>query len=458
VYTDFTEIKPGACLQANGGYLLLNAMDLLRQPFAWDALKRAIKTQAVKIEDPGDFFGFSTAGLKPQPIPLDMKVILLGPPFIFRLLQAYEEDFSKIFKVRADFEFDVQRDQHHEQLYAQFIAQTCRKEGLRHFGADAVAEVIRHGLRLAERCDRLTLRLSLLRDLIREAAYWAGEEGQALVSQTDVEGAIAQKRRRENLAEHLIQDEIKEGTLLIDLEGEKVGQVNGLSIHQLGEFSFGRPCRITARTFVGNEGVIDIQREAELAGHIHSKGVMTLAGFLAGKFAGAHPFAMSATLTFEQTYSEIEGDSAAVAELVAVLSSLSGIPVRQYVAVTGSVNQLGEIQPIGGVNEKIEGFFESCKKHGLSGNQGVIIPARNTKHLALSREVVDAVEAEQFSIYGVTKIEEAIELLTGVPAGERDSQGLYPPETVYGPAAQRLKEMARIVADWGQQPPSRQGN
>jgi predicted ATP-dependent protease len=290
----------------------------------------------------------------------------------------------------------------------------------------------------------------LLSDLIREAGFWAKKEGRAFVTRTDVEAAVAHKRYRSNLPEQWIQDEVREGTLIVDLDGEVVGQVNGLSVYQLGDYAFGRPTRITARTFVGTKGVIDIQREAELAGHIHSKGVMTLAGFLAGKFAGAHPFALNATLTFEQTYSEVEGDSAALAELAAILSSLAEIPVRQNVAVTGSVNQLGEVQPIGGVNEKIEGFFESCRKRGLTGNQGVIIPARNTKHLALRREVIEAVEAGTFAVYGVNAVEVALELLTGVPTGERGTDGSYPPDSIYGRAAQRLGEMAQAVADWGE--------
>lgn len=450
VYTDFTEIKAGAFLQASGGYLILNALDLLRQPFAWDALKRIIKTREVKIEDPSEFFGFSTTGLRPQPVPAYVKVILIGPPILFHLLQAYEEDFQKIFKVKAEFDMDVPRDERQDKLYARFVAGLCQDESLPHFGSDAVAELIRYGCRLAERHDRLSLRLSLLGDMVREAAFCAQLEGRALVSRGDVETAIANKRYRSNLPEQWIQDEIKEGTLMVDLEGEVVGQVNGLSVHFLGEYGFGRPCRITARTFVGTKGVIDIQREAELAGHIHSKGVMTLAGFLAGKFASACPLALNATLTFEQTYSEVEGDSAAVAELAAVLSSLAEAPLRQYLAVTGSMNQLGEVQPIGGVNEKIEGFFESCKKHGLSGDQGVIIPSRNVKHLALRREVVEAVEAGKFAVYGVHTVEEALELLMGMPAGERGADGRYPENTLYGRVARRLDEMARIVMAWGE--------
>lgn len=450
MYTDFTEIKPGSLLMASGGYLILNALDVLRQPFSWDALKRSLKSCEVKIEDAGEFFGFSTIGLKPQPIPVDVKVILVGPPVLYHLLQAYEEDFRKIFKVKADFDVDVVRDAQQDRQYARFIARMCRDERLPPFGKDAVAEILREAFRLAERHDRLSLRFSLVGDLVRESAFWARRADRPVVSRADVESAIAHKRRRSNLPEQWVQDEIREGTLLVDVDGSVVGQVNGLSVHMLGDYAFGRPCRITARTFVGTRGVIDIQREAELAGHVHSKGVMTLAGFLAGKFAGAHPFALSTTLTFEQTYSEVEGDSAAAAEAIAILSSLADVPVRQGIAITGSINQLGEIQPIGGVNEKIEGFYETCLRRGVTGHQGVIIPARNMKHLALRREVVDAVEAGRFAIYGVTTIDEAIELLTGLPAGERDVEGLFPENTLYEKVDIRLEEMAHLVASWNQ--------
>jgi len=457
VYTDFTEIKAGSCLRASGGFLLVNVLDLLRQPFAWDALKRVIKTRSVNIEDPGEYFGFSTTGLKPQPIPVDIKIILFGYPYIFSVLQTYEPDFPKLFKVKADFDIDIPRENSQEQLYARFIAQLCREENLPAFGVDAVGEVIRYSLRLAERRDRLSLRMSWVSDVVRESAYWAKQDGRSLVSKTHVEMAIDKKRHRTNLLEEKVQDAIQEGTLMVDLDGETVGQVNGLSVHQLGDYSFGRPCRITARTFVGNEGVIDIQREAELAGEIHSKGVMTLAGFLGGKFAEFQPFALSATLTFEQTYSEVEGDSAAVAELVAIISSLANIPVHQSLAVTGSINQLGEIQPIGGVNEKIEGFFESCQKRGLSGKQGVLIPAKNIRHLALNREVVQAAESGKFSIFGVTTIEEALELLTGIPAGEMTPEGQYLPDSVFGRVAKRLTEMAKIAEEWGKRRSSKSG-
>ncbi len=456
MYTDFTQIKPGAMLLASGGYLILNALDLLRQPFSWDALKRALKTSEVKIEDAGEFFGFSTIGLKPQPIPVEIKVLLVGPPLLYHLLQAHEEDFHKIFKVKADFDVDLAHDTRQNRQYARFIARMCRDEHLPPFGSDAVAEILREAFRLAERHDRLSLRFSLVGDLVREAAFWARRAEHLIVTRADVESAVAHKRRRSNLAEQWVQDEIREGTLLVDVDGSVVGQVNGLSVHVLGDYAFGRPCRITARTFVGTRGVIDIQRESELAGHIHSKGVMTLAGFLAGTFAGGHPFALSTTLTFEQTYSEVEGDSAAAAEAIAIVSSLANIPVRQDLAITGSINQLGDMQPIGGVNEKIEGFFETCLRRGLTGKQGVIIPARNMKHLALRRDVVEAVQAGRFSVFGVTTIEEAIELLTGCAAGERGADGLFPDQTVYARVALRLEEMAQLVAAWNQ-PPEMEG-
>lgn len=449
VFTDFMEIRAGAFHQANGGYVTLNVTDVMRQPFAWDALKRVIKTRHVNIEDPGEFYGFPTSGLKPEPIPVETKVILIGPPSIYHLLQAYEEDFPKMFKVKADFDVDVPRDDSQDLLYARFLARLCRDEHLPPFRADAVAEFIRQGMRLAERHDRLSLRMSLLSDVAREAGFWARTHDRDFVSRDDVDMAMAKRRERVNLPEEWIQDEIKEGTLLVDLDHEVVGQVNGLSVHLLGDYAFGRPCRITARTFVGTKGVIDIQREAKMAGSIHSKGVMTLAGFLAGTFAGTQPFALSATLTFEQAYSEIEGDSAAVAELASILSSLAEAPVRQWLAVTGSVNQLGEIQPIGGVNEKIEGFFASCRARGLTGHQGVIIPLRNTRHLALNRDVVEAVQRGEFGVYAVSEVEEALELLTGVPAGERQPDGTYPENTLYGRVARRVAEMATIVARWG---------
>jgi lon-related putative ATP-dependent protease len=447
-YTDFTYIRAGSVIQANGGYLILNALDALRQPFSWEALKRLISTAEVKIEDPGEFYGFATTGMRPAPIPADVKLILVGSPVLYQLLQAYDEGFARAFKVKADFDVRVRWSDEEGARYAQFVARLCQEERLPHFRAEAVAEVIGQAFRMAERRDRLSLRFSAISDLIREAAFWAQRNNHDLVDRDDVEAAVAHRRHRSDLPEQWVQDEISEGTLIVDFEGEAVGQVNALSVYLLGDYAFGRPCRVTARTFIGTKGIIDIQRESELAGHVHSKAVMTLAGFLAGTFAGGHPFAFNATLTFEQTYSEVEGDSASLAELTAILSSLANAPVSQQIAVTGSVNQHGEVQPVGGVNEKVEGFFESCKKHGLTGRHAVVIPARNKKHLALCREVVEAVEAGKFSVYAVSTVAEAVELLTGIPAGTRGPGGEYDPDSLYGRAARRLAEMAKTAGAW----------
>ncbi|MFN7955162.1 MAG: AAA family ATPase [bacterium] len=445
VYSELGDIKAGACARANGGFLVLNAMEVLRQPFAWEALRRVIKTRELVIEDPSEFVGFSTSSLRPQPMPVELKVVLLGPPMLYQLLLAYDEEFHKIFKVKADFEPDVPRTAEHDLEYARWVARVVKEESLPHFDAPGIAALVRHAMRLAERNDRLSLRLNLLADVVREAAFWARQAGHERVGAADVDAAIARKRRRSGFPEQWVQDEIQEGTLMVDVAGAVVGQVNGLSVHLLGDIAFGRPSRITARTYVGTKGVIDIQREADLAGSIHSKGVMTLAGYLAGRFAGTHPFALTATLTFEQAYSEVEGDSAACAELAAVLSSLAEVPIRQSLAITGSVNQLGEVQPIGGANEKIEGFFETCRRQGLTGEQGVILPRRNVRHLGLRADVVEAVRAGQFSIYAVERVEEALELLTGLPAGERRADGSYPEGTLYAKVAARLDELAKIV-------------
>lgn len=414
--SDFTDLRAGALLQASEGYLVMNALDLLRQPCARDALKRVIKTGEVRIEDPSEFLGHPTIGLRLQAVPVDVKVVLVGPPFVYHLLHTLDEDFQKLFKVKADFNVDLRRTEEVDRKCAQMIARLCREEALPHFEAKAVAEVLRYEARLAAHQDRLSLRVSRINDLIRESAFLAQQNGRSLVLAVDVETAMAKRRHRVNLLEERVQDEIQEDTLMVDLDGESVSQVNGLSVHLVGEDLFGYPCRITARTSDGTKGIIDIQRESTLAGHMHRKGVLTLAGYLAGQFPD-QPFTLNATLTFEQTSSEVEGDSAAATELVAILSNLAETPIRQWLAITGSVNQHGEIQPIGGVNEKIEGFFESCCKRGLTGRQGVIIPARSVKHLALRPEVVDAVKTGSFHLYAVDSIDEAVELLTGLPEG-----------------------------------------
>ncbi len=457
VYSELGDIKAGACARANGGFLVLNAMEVLRQPFAWEALRRVIKTRELVIEDPSEFVGFTTSALRPQPMPVELKVVLLGPPMLYQLLLAYDEDFHKIFKVKADFEPDVPRTADHDLEYARWVTRVVKEESLPHFDAAGIAVLVRHAMRLAERNDRLSLRLNVLADVVREAAFWARQAGHERVRAEDVDAAIARKRRRSGFPEQWVQDELEEGTLMVDVSGGVVGQVNGLSVHLLGDIAFGRPSRITARTYVGTKGVIDIQREADLAGNIHSKGVMTLAGYLAGRFAGKHPFALTATLTFEQAYSEVEGDSAACAELAAVLSSLAEVPIRQNLAITGSVNQLGEVQPIGGANEKIEGFFETCRRRGLSGEHGVILPRRNVRHLGLRAEVVEAVRAGKFSIYAVDRVEDALELLTGLPAGERQADGSYPAGTLYAKVTARLDELAKIVMRHSEKGPPASG-
>jgi lon-related putative ATP-dependent protease len=442
LYTDFTLIKAGSILQANGGYLLLNALDVLRNPFSWEALKRVIKNQCVKIEDIGELYGLSaTAGIKPEPIPVNLRVILIGNPLLYALLYEYDEDFGKIFKVKVDFDVRQPRTEEGAVSYARFIARLSREEQLLHFDRSGVAAVLEQTIRWTDHQQKLSLQFSKVADLVREASFWAGRDGRALVSSEHVRTAIREKLYRSNLVEDYVRELIAEGTLMVDVTGEVVGQVNGLSVHDLGDFAFGRPSRITARVFLGQEGIIDIEREAKLSGKIHSKAVMILSGYLGGRYAGEAPLSLSATLCFEQSYGEVEGDSASTAELAALLSSLSAMPIRQGLAVTGSVNQRGELQAIGSVNEKIEGFYHICKAIGLTGEQGVIIPRQNVKHLMLMEEVVEAVAAGRFHVYAVSTVDEALELLTGRPAGERQSDGSYPEGSVNAAVLMRLREM-----------------
>jgi lon-related putative ATP-dependent protease len=442
LYTDFSMIKAGSLLQANGGYLLVDILDVLRSPFSWDALKRVIKNREVKIEDIGELYGFGTsAGIKPEPIPIHLRVILVGNPFIYYLLQTYDEDFGRIFKVKAD--FDVQQDRRDDSpmQYARFIARLCHNEGLLHFDRAAVATVLEQVSRWTHHQKKLSLRFSDLADLVREASHWARQDDQHYVSSQHVRKAIEEKVYRSNLLEERIRELIIEGTLMVDVAGAVAAQINGLSVHDLGDFAFGRPSRITARVFLGQSGIVNIEREAKLSGKTHNKGVLILSGYLGGRYAQEIPLALSASLCFEQTYSEVEGDSASAAELVALLSGLSDIPIRQGIAITGSINQRGELQAIGGVNEKIEGFYAVCKALGLTGEQGVIIPQQNIKHLMLKPEVVDAVSSGQFHVYAVSTVDEALEILTGYPAGELRSDGFYPDGTINAAVQKRLREM-----------------
>jgi predicted ATP-dependent protease len=428
--TDFTLIKAGALHLANGGYLILEAKDVLRSFLGWEALKQALKGRAIRIEEPLEELRLiSAVSLAPEPIPLSVKVVLIGSPLLYQLLYALDEDFRELFKVKVDFDDSLPRTAEVELLYARFIGGACGQEGLRPFSPDGVARLIEHGSRLVAHQGRLTSRLGELLDLIREAAFWAERHRHPLVTAEDVSHAIAQKIYRANLAEERVGRMLAEGALLIAADGEAVGQVNGISVLVSGDHAFGRPSRITARTFTGEPGVVDIEREAKLGGPVHSKGVMILTGFLAGRYARERPLALSASIAFEQHYEEIEGDSASSAELYALLSSLSGIPLSQGLAVTGSVNQRGEIQPVGGINEKVEGFFDVCRARGLTGRQGVLIPEANGRHLMLREDVIQAVREGRFHIHAISTVDEGIALLSGREAGERGPDGRFPEGT-----------------------------
>ncbi|MFM2094055.1 MAG: hypothetical protein RIS70_1179 [Planctomycetota bacterium] len=460
--TDFSLIKGGALHRANGGYLILDTLRLLQQPYAWEGLKRALYSDTIKIESLGESLSLiSTVSLEPEPIPLDVKVILLGDRMLYYLLYDYDPDFAELFKVAADFEDCIDRSEENCELYARFVATLAQREKLRPVTRDAVALVIEHGARLAEDSERLSLHTRTLADLLREADYWASEEDSDAIEVGHIKHAIEQQRYRLDRIRERIHEEIRRGTILIDLQGSQVGQVNGLSVLDLGNHRFGQPSRITATARLGRGEVVDIEREAKLGGAIHSKGVLILGAFLASRFAADSPLSLNASLVFEQSYGMVDGDSASVAELCALLSVLSGVPLRQNLAVTGSVNQLGQVQAIGGVNEKIEGFFACCKARGLTGDQGVVIPAANVKHLMVDQEILDAVSAGHFRIYAVETIDDALSLLTGVPAGTRDETGKFPAETVNGRVERRLSEFARLRQEFGttnQSPPKGDGN
>jgi lon-related putative ATP-dependent protease len=394
--TNFQMIKGGALHRANHGYLVVNARDILTKPMAWEGLKRALKDREIRIESMYESLGaISTRTLDPEPIPLEIKVIVIGDPFIYYLLYNLDQDFRELFKVKVDFSVQMDWEDEALQQYAQFIGTVCRTEKLMDFAPSGVARIVEESARMVGDQKKLATKFGDVVDLIRQASYWAGINDHKLVEGEDVRQAVNEQIYRSNQLEERLQEMIEEGTILIDTEGEIVGQVNGISVLPLGDYIFGKPSRITARTYVGRAGVVNIDRETELGGRIHNKGVMILAGFMGGKYSQNLPMAFSASLTFEQTYEEVDGDSASSAELYSLLSSLSGYPLRQDLAVTGSVNQRGQMQAIGGVNEKIEGFFEVCKLKGLTGEQGVIIPESNMRHLMLRDEVVQAVQGWQ---------------------------------------------------------------
>jgi len=441
--TDFLLIKPGALHRANGGYLLLDARKLLLSPFAWEALKRAIKARSIRIEQPTEMSGLiSTQSLDPEPIPLDVRVVLLGDRELYYLLSAYDPDFSSLFKVQADFDDTIARSSENDQAYARVIASIVKEHGLKPVDAGGVARVIDEGARLADDREKLSIEIGRIADIVREADYWSDQAKRKITTRADVARAIEEQIQRADRLRDRAQETIARGVVLVDTEGAQVGQINGLSVLQLGSFAFARPSRITARVRLGSGRVTDIEREAKLGGPLHSKGVMILWGFLAGRYALDVPLAMAATLVFEQSYGGVEGDSASSAELYALLSALSEIPIKQSLAVTGSVNQRGEVQAIGGVNEKIEGFFDVCRARGLNEQQGVLIPKANVQHLMLREDVVEAVRHSQFAIYPVGTIDEGIEILTGVKAGERDSGARFAAGTINRLVEDKLKSFA----------------
>ena len=425
--TDFTMIRAGALHRANGGYLMLDALKVLVHPFAWEALKRALETRQLNIESLAQITSLiSTVSLEPEPIPFEAKVILIGEPLIYYLLSRLDYEFADLFKVQVDFDSRMQRSDDNQQLFARLIATLARKQQLLPFERDAVARIIDHSARLADDNEKLATHMRSLKDLMQEADYWTRERQADVVSASDVQHAIDAQDRRADRIRTLMQEEIQRGTIMIDTSDSKIGQINGLSVLMLGGFSFGKPTRISARVRLGRGRVVDIEREVEMGGPIHSKGVLILSHLLAARYALDYPLSLAASLVFEQSYGGVEGDSASSAEFYVLLSALAEVPIRQSLAVTGSVNQHGEIQAIGGVNEKIEGFFDICNQRGLTGEQGVLIPAANVKHLMLRHEVVAAVEAGQFAVYPVSNVDEGIELLTGVAAGERDDKGEFP--------------------------------
>lgn len=442
--TDFMQIKPGALHAANGGYLILNVKEILTQPYAWETLKRALKTGEINIESTNKMMGYLvTSTLKPEPIPLNLKVLLIGDTEIYHALYNMDEDFRKLFKIMADFDVEMSKNQENVLKMAKFIATHCHKEGLRDFDKSAIARVIEYSSRLADNQERLSSRFSQIVEILYEADAWAELDKAALVAKEHVEKAIQQKIYRNSKYEEKLNEMFKDGTLLIDVEGEKVGQINGLVVMGTGEHSFGKPSRITVSTYKGKSGIINIEREVRKSGSIHDKGVLILSGYLGEKFAQEEPMSLSVSISFEQNYSMIDGDSASSTELYAILSSIAEVPIKQYIAVTGSVNQKGEIQPIGGVNEKIEGFFDVCKLKGLTGRQGVMIPKQNVKNLMLKQEVIDAVESNQFHIYSIGHVDEGIEILTGISAGSKKENGEYPKSSIYYLVAEKLKSLIK---------------
>ena len=442
-FSDHSMLKPGSIHQANGGYLVLNARDVLTYPPVWEGLKRVIRNREIRLEDPAEQNGFFVPqGLRPEPIPLDIKVIITGDESTYRLLTTVDnEDFWDLFKVKAEFDNKVDITPDNIDAYCAFICRICEDEGLRAFDANGAARVIEFAARMVSDQKKLSTRFGQIKDLLIESDYWAGQASCELVLGEHVEQAVNKKIHRLNIVEERVQEMVENGSVLLDFTGSVVGQVNGLAVYDLGDFSFGRPSRITAQTFAGREGVINIEREASLSGSTHDKGVLILSGYLGAKFGQERPLTLSSSLCFEQSYDGVDGDSASSTELYAIMSSLSGLPLKQNLSVTGSVNQMGEIQPIGGVNQKVEGMFDVCRIAGLTGDQGVMVPHQNLRNLMLRADVVAAIKEGKFHIYSVRTIDEGLEILTGVTAGERGPHGEFPEGTVNGLVEKRLREL-----------------
>ena len=443
--TDFTKIKPGSFLKANGGYLVINALDALIEPGVWTTLKRTLRNQIFEIQNYLSLYLVSTSRLKPQPIKSNVKVVMIGDAYVYNLLYFQDEDFKKIFKIKAEFDSEMNKDERTIRDYVGFIKKICDEDGLLPMDKGGIAALLEYGTRVAGRQRKVSTRFHILADVIRESSYWAKMDDKKVIGRENVEKAVLERFERVSLLEDKVQEMIEEGTVLIDTEGREVGQVNGLSVYDMGQFAFGKPTRITAKTAVGRAGVINIEREADLSGPTHNKGVLILGGYLRGKYAQRKPFSLSASIAFEQSYGGIDGDSASSTEVYAILSSLSRLPLRQDIAVTGSINQKGEIQPIGGVNEKIEGFFDVCRAKGLTGAQGVIIPHQNTQNLMLRQDVVQAVAAGKFHIYPIKSVDKGMEILTGIEAGEAREDGTFEENTVN---ALVDKELERLASSW----------
>ncbi|MCX7749254.1 MAG: AAA family ATPase [Clostridia bacterium] len=450
--TDFTMIKPGLFHLANGGYLILQAKDVLSNVQSWEALKRVLRTKKINIENMKEQMGLvAVSAIKPEAIPLDIKVILVGNEYLYQTLYEYDEDFRKLFKVKVDFDEEMDRNQENMMKLAQFINSFCQREKTVHFDRTGVGKVVEYSSRLVEDQNKLSTRFNDIVEILCESCAWAEIEGHKYVKAQHVKKAIGEKNYRSNKYDKKLLELLEDGTIMIDTDGEVVGQINGLTILDIGDYAFGKPSRITANTYIGESGIVNIEREVELSGTSHTKGVLILSGYIGQKYAQEMPLALSASLCFEQLYSGVDGDSASSAELYCILSSLAEVPIKQGIAVTGSVNQKGEIQPIGGATNKIEGFFELCKVRGLNGKQGVIIPHQNVKNLVLNDEVLEAVKKGKFHVYAVKTIDEGIEILTGTKAGQRNKDGSYPKGSINYLVYEKLKKYAQIVAGFGKE-------